>query len=663
MPRKGKLRRWGALFASTAFAASPAPAASEVLRFEIAAVAPAFGGQSFGAAGAYEVVTGRVVIAVDPAHPRNAGIVDLERAPRNAQGKVEASAPVIVLRPADPSRGNGTLIYDVVNRGRILALALFNEAPFANDLSAAATAGNGFLMRQGYTLAWSGWQGDAPTAGGLLRLEAPVLAGVTGPSREEFVFDHVRSPVTVELTYPVAAGGESGATLTVRAREPDARATPPGLDFKFVSPTRIEISRPPGFDAGAIYELVYTARDPMVTGLSFAAIRDLVSFLRYGVTDPAGLPNPLARNGQIEIARAIGFGISQSGRLLRDFIYQGHHLDEAGRPVFDGLWPHIAGARRGFFNARFAQPGRYSRQHEDHLYPGDQFPFTYGATTDPLSGRTDGVLARCTAASRCPRIFHTDTDTEGFQARAWLLTTAPDGAPLRLPANVRAYYLAGLPHFSAPNIVAMPTANCAAYNNPLHAGPAMRALLEALQAWLVDGIAPPESRYPSLADGTLIAPEAAKADYPALPGIASMGVVNRVHLVDHAVMPPLKGAAYPTLLPTLDSDGHALGALRLPAIEAPRATYLGWNLRGTGYAAGALCSLTGSTIPLPGNAATAAAARDTRRPLDARYPTPDAYVQAVEQAARKLAEARLLLPEDVESAITAARSGRLARLP
>ncbi len=517
-------------------------------------------------------------------------------------------------------------------------------------------------MRQGYSMVWSGWQGDAPSDGGNLRLEAPIVAGATGPSREEFVFDHLRSPVTVELTYPVATGAEAAATITVRARESDARGTAPGLGIKFVSPTWIEITRPQGFDAGAIYEIIYTARDPRVMGLSFASVRDLVSFLRYSAADPGGRPNPLARNGQIETVRAIGFGISQSGRFLRDMLYQGHHLDEAGRPVFDAAWPHIAGARRGFFNARFAQPGRYSRQHEDHVYPGDQFPFTYGTTSDPLSGKTDGVMARCAASNRCPRIFHTDTDTEGFQARASLLMTTPDGKPLRLPSNVRAYYLAGVPHFNAPNLAAMPVANCAVSNNPLHAGPAMRALLEALQAWLADGTLPPESRYPNLADGTLVPPEGA-VGFPNLPGLSQFGTVNRVHLIDHTTNPPSKGAAYPAFVPKVDGDGHALGAIRLPMIEAPRASYLGWNLRAAGYSAGALCSLTGSTVPLPANAAAANAAGDKRQPLDARYPSAEAYVQAVEQAAMKLAEARLLLPEDVEASVAAARSGKLAKLP
>ena len=635
------------------------------MRFEIVETAPAFGGREFGAAGAYEVVTARAVIGVDPAQPRNSGIVDLGMAPKNAAGLVEATAPVLILRPADPSRGNGTLLYEVNNRGRVLGLALFNDGPLGNDLKPADRSGNGFLMAQGYTMAWSGWQFDAPTSAGQLALSAPTLKGVSGKSREEFVFDKtIKGAQKVSLTYPALESEQGSATLTVRAQEDDARLAPTGLSWRFLSATELEITPPAGYDAGAIYELIYVARDPVVAGLSFAAVRDVAAFLKSGKPDHEGRPNPLAKDGKATVTRAIGFGISQSGRFVKDLVYEGFHVDEAGRPVFDALWPHIAGGRRGFFNARFAQPGRYSRQHEDHVFPGDQFPFAYPVVADPLSGRTDGVLATCRKEGNCPLIIHSDTDTEGFQGRGALMTTSPDGRPLMQPDNVRLYYLAGVPHFSLAGSKAGATPTCRAPTNPLHAGPVARGLLVALERWMRDGVAPPASRYPNLADDTLIPADQMASTYPQLPGIGWSGPVNRVSLVDHSSMPPVQGPAYAAWVPRPDADGHALGAVRLPQIEAPKATYLGWNLRRDGFASGDLCGLNGSAVSLPATAGAAApSGADKRRALSERYADDAAYVAAVERSATRLVADRLMLANDAKRLVDLARDNRLAALP
>ena len=540
------------------------------------------------------------------------------------------------------------LLYDVVNRGRKLGLNLFNDAPVGSGVRTDADAGNGFLMRAGYTIVWSGWQHDAPSGDDLLGLQAPMLPGVTGTSREEFIWDNAANPAGWTLTYPAADPVQ--ATLTVRNREGDPRQTPPGLSFRMLDPSRVEVTRPAGFDAGAIYEFIYTARDPVVGGMGFAAVRDLVSFLRHS-------GGPLARGGAPEASHAYAVGVSQSGRFLKDMLYQGFNDDEDGMPVFDAVMPFISGARRSFTNARWSQPGRFSRQHDDHLYPGDGFPFTYGATTDALTGETDGLLARCEATHTCPAVMQVDTDSEAYQARAALLVTDTSGHHLDLPPNVRAYMLAGLPHSSAPGLVSGKLAACVMPSNPLHPGAAMRALLTDMDLWVREEVRPPTSRYPMLAHGTLVPP--GPDAFPHLPGVPYAGLVNQVTEVDRDRQPPAPGRPYPMFVPRTDGDGHAIAGIRLPEIEAPLATYTGWNLRAPGYAEGELCSLAGGAVPLP----VTATAGDPRLPLSLRYPRPDSYPLAVRHAVERLVAERLMLREDADAAVDAARAGTLARLP
>jgi hypothetical protein len=480
------------------------------------------------------------------------------------------------------------------------------------------------------------------------------VPGITGLSRVEFLFDDRRSPRVARLTYPVAS--EAGATLTVRAQADDPRQTPPGLRFRFTGPREVEIARPEEFDAGALYELIYTAKDPVVQGLAFAAVRDVASFLRRDT----GPTNPLAAGGEPAVRRAILTGISQSGRFVRDYLYLGFNRDADGTPVFAGMLPHIAGSRRTFTNARFAQPGRNPTPHGDRHYPGDQFPFTYDETTDHLTGARDSLLGRCRASDTCPRIIQTDSEYEFWGARASLLVTDSQGGPLALPAEVRAYFMAGHPHFAAAQAVAQKIDRCALPVNPLQAGGPMRALLAALSAWVVEGAPPPTSRYPGLAEGTLVPPAGL---YAAIPGLGYRGTVGPAQLVDYATMPPTVRGEYAVLVPKVDADGNAVAGVRAPAQAVPRATYTGWNPRAEGFAPGALCYNTGGVLPFAATLAERQAAGDPRLSLAERYPTQAAYVAAVRAAAEALAADRLLLPEDVIGAVAAAEEGQLARLP
>src|SRR5262245_15370277 len=634
-----------ALLAGTA--ALVQPAAAKVVKFEVLRTeSPAFEGRSFGTVGTYDRIIARATIAVSPNDSHNAVIADVDRAPRNAQGLVEATTDVEILRPTVAAKGNRALFYDVVNRGSKRLLAYFNDAPAGNDPVRAADAGTGFLMSRGYTVVWSGWQGDTPAGGSRVTLTVPTVAGVTGPAREEFIFDDKDNPATGALSYPAADLDPAHARLTVRQKEGDARATPAGLSFKFDGPNKISITRPAGFDDGAIYEFVYTARDPKVMGLGLAATRDLIAFLRRDT----GTQNVLA--GRID--RAIAFGASQSGRYLHDFLYWGFNADESGRTVFEGLMPHLAGGKKTFTNFRFSQPGRSAYQHADTLYPGAEFPFTYPVTKDALTGKSDGMLARCLASNTCPKIIKTDTELEFYQGRAGLVPIDTAGNAVTMPDNVRMFLLSNLQHAAPFNARSQMTQTCTHASNPLYAGPPLRALMVALDAWITKGTLPPASRYPSRSDGTLAEPNQAAVGFPKIPGVSYPARINQAAVLDESVMPPKRVKAYPAFVPKTDADGRDVAGLRLPTLEAPIATHMGWNLRKAGYGDGELCDNTGSMLPFAKTREERMASGDPRLSLAERYPGAGDRAAAVERAAKKLVADRLLLEEDAKAFVQAA---------
>jgi Alpha/beta hydrolase domain len=622
------------------------PCAAKVVKFKIVQVeSPAFEGRTFGAVGTYDRILASATIAVAPDNPHNTIIVDIDRAPRNAQGEVEAVADVEILRPTVAANGNRRLFYEVLNRGSKLGFALFNDIPaVTNDLVKATDAGNGFLMNRGYTVVWSGWQGDIVPGGGRMTFSPPVVSGITGLAREDFIFDHNDNPASATLTYPTADLEPAHLRISVRQREADARSTPAGLGVKFESPSKISISRPAGFDAGAIYEFIYTAKDPKVMGLGFAATRDIVSFLRNETADAAGTANPLG--GQID--RAIGFGLSQSGRYLHDYLYLGFNADEGGRIVFDGLMPHISGAKKTFTNYRFSQPGRSPYEHADMLYPGADFPFTYPVITDTLTGKNDGFLARCLAEANCPKIVKTDSELEFYQQRASLVVTDTQGNALAMPENVRLFLLSNLQHYALAKAKSEMARTCAYPTNPLNAGPSVRALLVALDAWISNGTLPPDSRYPSRADATLVPPSSDRVGFPHVPGLGYPAQIAQPTVLRSDDMPPSKGAAYPVFVPKTDADGRDLAGVRLPTLEAPAATHTGWNLRKPGFGEGELCDNNGTMIPFAASREERQQNADPRLSLAERYPNDGDRAAAIVKAARQLVRDRLLLEEDAK---------------
>ncbi|SHI54355.1 hypothetical protein SAMN02745194_00539 [Roseomonas rosea] len=649
-----RFRRLGAaapLACALALAASPA--LSEVTRFEVLTrETAALGGREFGPRGQAEKITARATIALDPADPRNAVIADIDRAPRNAQGRVEAVTDVVILRPARPS---GTLVLEVPNRGRKLLPGWAGGVigTGGNRLEQPGDIGNGFLLEQGYTLVWAGWQLDTPEGANLLRLDVPVVPGITGPSREEFTFPDAATPQRVTLSYPAADRGS--ARITVRDRADLERATPAGLGLRFVEDGVVEIDRPAGAAPGALYEITYVARDPRLSGMGLAALRDVASFLRR----ETGASNPLAADGRSGITRAIGLGISQSGRALRDLLYFGMNEDEAGRIVFEGMMPIIPGARRSFTNARFAQPGRNPGPQYDRLFPVLQFPFTYPVTEDHLSGKRDGILLRCRLNNTCPRVIHMDSEFEFWGSQASLLVTDSRGQHIDMPPDVRLYLLSGAPHGNPADAVARPSPACAMPLNPIHGGPAIRALMVAMESWLRDGTEPPASRFPMRAQGTLVPPEQV---YPAIPGLPYRGQHARAEWVEQAAPLPLARGHYPLFLPRAGLDGNTIAGIRLPLLEAPRATYVGWNAQTGAEGPQEICTQVGGVLPLTATRAEREAARDPRPSIEELYPTAEAYEAAVRAATERLMAERLLLPADAEAALREAREGKLARL-
>ena len=377
------------------------------IRLRIDLREPVADSMAFGDVGPYERLVGRVLFAIDPDDPANRTIVDLDQAPRNADGLVEYSTDLYILKPVDFGRGNRRLLYDVNNRGTIRALQFFNDAPYTNTPRTVAHSGNGFLMRRGYTLVCSGWQGDVLPVEERLTMQVPMAQGngssITGVVRAEFIAE--ASGVTCfplsgndyTASFETVSLDTRSVTFSMREHEEDRRQPIAPAAWQFAqldingtpTPSSRHCYLPAGFRPGWIYELIYTAKNPPVLGLGLTGVRDLLFFLRHGEVDADGAPNPLHAQG-VGVEKVYGWGRSQSGRFLRELVYRGFNKDVQGRRVFDGIAPHVAGGGRIILNYRFAQPGRHPRQHEDHLYASDQFPFAYTTLTDPLSGRVDG---------------------------------------------------------------------------------------------------------------------------------------------------------------------------------------------------------------------------------------------------------------------------------
>lgn len=641
-------------------------------QLEIRSRVPFAEGAAFGDAGPYERIDGLIRFAVDPLHPANEAIVDLHLAPRDADGRVGFEADFCLLQPADPGRGSGRLLLDVANRGRKRAVAVFNRAPAQAVPTERIDPGDGFLMRRGWSVAWCGWQWDVVRSPALIGLEPPQAIAVNSPEpiqgqvlvefqptdreRDRLLADRIHRP------YPAADVDDPDATLTVRDWWDGPRTVVPRDQWHFARdeggtpvPDETRVWTRGGFDPGRIYEVTYQTRTCPVVGTGLLAVRDTVSFLRHG---RAG--NPAAGR----MRHTYAFGQSQSGRFLRHLIALGLNMDEAGRQVFDGVLAHVAGGRRGEFNHRFAQPSVMSSRGFGHLPP-----FADAPQTDPLTGQTAGLLDRQRALGGVPKIVYTNTSAEYWRGDGSLVHTALAGEQdVDPPAGVRVYHFAGTQHVSGtlpPVRVGPDGARGANGSNVVDYSPLPRAALINLDRWVAEGVDPPPSVVPRLADGTAVRPAEALTAFPKIPDAAvpdpdRLRPMVRVDLGPDTArgvgqFPAKTGEAYPFLVAAIDGDGNEVAGLRPPEVEVPIGTHTGWNPRAADAGgAGQILEMLGSSFPFARTAEDRARIGDPRPSLAERYRDRDDYLARVRAAAERLVTGRYLLPEDVDVAVASA---------
>jgi hypothetical protein len=631
----------------------------------------------------YERVDGRLHFAVDPANPANARITDLDRAPRDAQGLVRFWADFVLLQPADPERANRRLLYYVVNRGLRTGVPYNRFAPRLPTVppSDEIDVGDGFLMKHGWTVAMCGWQWDVERQPGLMGLEAPQALGDDGrplQGRIAIPFQpnaahayHLLShwplhpapgqQAFAHQPYPAADANESGAELTVRDSVAGPSTVVPRDRWRFaraddrgvVVSDDAYVWLEGGFLPGRWYEVTYTTRACPVVGTGLVATRDCVAWLRHDVSPE----NPAARR----IDFTYGHGRSQCGRFLRQFVYDGLNLDEAGRQVFDGLIPHVAGARRGEFNQRYGQPSETNPRGF-----GGLFPFTSDELTDPVTGQTDGLLRRQRQLGGVPKIFTTNTASEYWRADCSLIHTDLAGTcDVEPPSEERIYVIAGHQHGPGVALVSNATpigARGANSFNMVDGSTVERAFLLNLDRWVSEGIEPPASSFPRLANGTAITREAALEQFGKLPGMAlldpaQLPTLGRLDLgpdTDHGIgrLPAEIGAPYPSAVSALDTTFNEVAGVRVPDLSVPVATNTGWVPRhpDTG-GAGELLDMQGTSLPLPRTSAERQARGDPRPSIAELYRDRDDYLAKARSAAEALVTARYLLAEDVDLAV------------
>jgi hypothetical protein len=636
------------------------PLSARVVRVETASRQDVLNGKSFGDAGPYERITGRVYFSVAVANPHNKRIVDLANAANLKNGEVEFSADFIAIRPKDPHKTNGSMILENPNRGhsRIISLVDGGNWNVAND------AGDAWLLRNGFTIVSLGWQWDA-VGDDALRLYAPiakengktitgVLRGDLMPSKKmaEIPLGHLITGNMGGLEYPVASPDDQRNVLSVRDARDAPRTIIPRSEWRFaqtvdgkLAPSDRHIHLNGGFHAGKIYEYVYVVTDPVVAGLSFAAVRDFASYAKH------------ASDAIAPVQRVYGEGISQNGRFLRNFLYDGFNADEDGRIALDGVLAHVAGAGRGSFNYRFAQPSRDAQPTSSIFFPTDIFPFTDESETDPLTKDSGGLLDRAVAEKVVPKLFLSNTSYEYWGRAAALIHTTADGKrDMLISDNVRIYHFTGLQHFPGPWPPAKGEGDLVGQQpeSPLPIRYFWRAMITNMDAWVRSNTPPPPSSYPKIADGTMVSLR--EYAFPAIPGVNKPHEANAGTRLDFgpnwrdgilSIQPPKVGETFPVLVPQVDADGNERDGVRLPEITVPLATFASWNLRDPSIGApDQRVSFEASYIPFAKTAADRAKSGDPRKSIEERYTTREEYMTRYTGAVDDLVKQRWILPED-----------------
>ncbi len=643
----------------TLIAFNAAISIAELTRIEIISRYTVSKGHLWGTSGTYERIVGKAFFAVDPRNPHNKSIVDLDKAPLNMRNRVEFSADLVILKPVDPTKGNHTALFEVANRGGRGLIGFFDKQTSSTSDKEFA---DGFLLKQGYTMVWLGWQHDVPSKSSLLRLYPPTATAHGNP-----IFGLVRAQIILGRKVDIAGLGDrnhqpylpeevnyADAKMTVRD---DVTQIPEPIEhtkWKFVhAPNQPDgpmthVSLEGGFHPGKIYDVVYRSREPKVEGLGFAGVRDIISFLKY------------KKNVAGKLKYAIGFGVSQSGRFLRHFTYEGFNADEHNRKVFDGLLVHIGGAGRGSFNLRFGQASRDGLPFFNVLYPTDIFPFTDLAYENPFNSVSDGLLKRTPMALQ-PKIFYTNTSFEYWGRCAALIHVTPDGKrDAEIPPNSRIYLFAGGQHFTGAFPPAInPNPDFFARNpaTPLDVSWSMRALLIDMQKWITKGSLPPPSSYPRIVDRTLVGIK--NYHFPSIPKVIIPEHPKAAYELDFgkdfkrgiiSTEPPKLLATFPVFIPQADEDGIDKAGIHLPEIAVPLATYTGWNLRDPSTGSGdELAAFMGSYLPFPKTHEERTLNGDPRKSIAERYATRQGYIRKFEMAAEHLVRRRLLLQQDLLS--------------
>jgi hypothetical protein len=633
---------------------------ARVKRVEITSRTGVLGGVAFGDSGAYERITGRVYFTVSTANLHNRAIVDLENAENLKDGEVEFSADFVAVRPKDPAKGNGTMLLENPNRGHARILSLVD----GGDEDLSKSAGDAWLLRNGFTVAALGWQWDAVGAE-TLHLYAPVAKDhgktITGLLRGDFMLaakidevplGHMMQGTIGGSEYPAADPDDPRNTLTVRDSREGERTVIPRSEWQFaatmdgkLAPSNRSIHLNGGFQPGRIYEYVYVVKDPVIAGLGLAAVRDFASYAKH------------AADCVTPAKRVLGEGISQNGRFLRHFLYQGFNADEEGRIALDGVLSHVAGAGRGSFNHRFAQPSRDAQPTSSVFFPTDIFPFTDEPVTDPETGEKGGLLDRAKVEKVVPKIFSSYTSYEYWGRAASLIHTTADGLhDATIGPNVRIYHFTGLQHYSGPFPPARGEGPLLGQQpqTPLPIRFFWRAMIANMDGWVRGGVVPPPSKHPTIAAHTLV--PISGLSFPHIPGVNVPTDANVAYRLDFgpqwregiiSKQPPRVGRAFPALVPQVDEDGNELGGIHLPEISVPLATYTGWNLRDPSI--GAPCQrlpFEGSFIAFPKTATARVASGDPRKSIAERYASREEYLKQFTNATDELIKERWILSED-----------------
>jgi len=674
------------------------PADARVMRLEIESREPYAGGAQFGNVGAYERIVATARFEVDPKDRHNAVIVNLDKAPRNAAGKVEFTAPVIIIKPVDMVRSNGKLFYDINNRGN-------------TDLGAVAdrTKVNGQVaqqLRMGFTLVDAGWHGDGKANPRQLYPAFPVArqddgSTIVAPLRLEF---SVPTPTYSQplaqfwKAYETADSNTAAATLVIRERAggravpvaPDRWAfgtCPTGRDSFKASTTDLCLFD--GFSPDRLYELVYPAKDPIVMGLAYAVTRDLGAFLRFEAKDDAGTPNPLAPSGKfVPMRLAYAYGASSTGMYLREFLYLGFNETETGRKLFDGVFINTGGANRLFANVEFSHPTFYSAQDNHQDFVSNAIgPATFGVSLDPVTGRRDGILKR---PKTDPLLIEAVDENSFWTWKNSLQVVDGRGGAIPIAPNVRLYFKGGSGHLGIYGLMSPPVTPNGFMGECRYPGQALSspgfnpqaierslpgiggAMVKVLDDWVDHKVAPPPSNFPTLANGGLVTLAEYRALFPKMAGFTPPEVMAQLDVLDFGPdfgptggrmtqLPPKHGPAYQLYVPRPDKDGIAVGTNRPMEITAPLGTNVGWNIRRSGKREGDLCSLEGSYVPFAKTKAERLAKGDPRLSLEERFGDHAGFVAQVRKAVEELVAARFMLQPDADAWIAEAEKSDVLR--